>query len=128
MQFKFFGPNLLYLLIFVAVILVFVSGFGITAGAHRLWAHRAFKAKLPLRILLVAFQTTSYSFNIIDWALDHRVHHKYSETDADPYNAKRYLADELPNKYANQFVITTIHIMQWFLVFTCGMDAMQKAS
>lgn len=26
---------------------------------------------------------------IIDWARDHRVHHKYSETDADPYNAKR---------------------------------------
>lgn len=23
------------------------------------------------------------------WALDHRVHHKYSETDADPHNAKR---------------------------------------
>lgn len=25
----------------------------------------------------------------IDWAKDHRVHHKYSETDADPHNAKR---------------------------------------
>lgn len=25
----------------------------------------------------------------IDWARDHRVHHKYSETDADPHNAKR---------------------------------------
>ena len=23
------------------------------------------------------------------WALDHRVHHKYTETDADPHNAKR---------------------------------------
>ncbi|KAJ8956786.1 hypothetical protein NQ314_006662, partial [Rhamnusium bicolor] len=23
------------------------------------------------------------------WALDHRVHHKFSETDADPHNAKR---------------------------------------
>lgn len=26
---------------------------------------------------------------VIDWARDHRVHHKYSETDADPHNAKR---------------------------------------
>lgn len=25
----------------------------------------------------------------IDWARDHRVHHKYSETNADPHNAKR---------------------------------------
>ena len=26
---------------------------------------------------------------MICWARDHRVHHKYSETDADPHNAKR---------------------------------------
>ena len=26
---------------------------------------------------------------IYDWCRDHRVHHKYSETDADPHNAKR---------------------------------------
>ena len=27
--------------------------------------------------------------SIVDWVRDHRVHHKYSETDADPHNAKR---------------------------------------
>lgn len=27
--------------------------------------------------------------HVYAWALDHRVHHKYSETDADPHNAKR---------------------------------------
>jgi fatty-acid desaturase len=26
---------------------------------------------------------------VLVWARDHRVHHKYSETDADPHNAKR---------------------------------------
>lgn len=25
----------------------------------------------------------------LDWARDHRMHHKYSETDADPHNATR---------------------------------------
>lgn len=25
----------------------------------------------------------------MDWARDHRMHHKYSETDADPHNATR---------------------------------------
>lgn len=68
----------------------YLSGLGITAGAHRLWSHRAYKAKLPLRILLMVFQTMSNRFSIIEWALDHRIHHKYSETDADPYNAERY--------------------------------------
>lgn len=27
--------------------------------------------------------------DIIEWARDHRVHHKFSESDADPHNAKR---------------------------------------
>lgn len=27
--------------------------------------------------------------DIYEWARDHRVHHKYSETDADPHNATR---------------------------------------
>ena len=34
-----------------------MGGLGITAGAHRLWSHRSYKAKLPLRILLGIFQT-----------------------------------------------------------------------
>lgn len=26
---------------------------------------------------------------VVDWARDHRMHHKFSETDADPHNATR---------------------------------------
>ncbi|XP_030767600.1 acyl-CoA Delta(11) desaturase-like isoform X2 [Sitophilus oryzae] len=68
---------------------VFVTGFGITAGAHRLWSHRAYKAKWPLRLLLVILFTVTGQRHVYAWALDHRVHHKYSETDADPHNAMR---------------------------------------
>lgn len=72
-----------------AVVLYLTSGLGITAGAHRLWAHRSYKAKLPLRILLTVFNTIAFQDCAIHWARDHRVHHKYSETDADPHNATR---------------------------------------
>jgi len=72
-----------------ALLLYFVSGLGITAGAHRLWAHRSYKARLPLRILLTIFNTIAFQDCAIQWARDHRVHHKYSETDADPHNATR---------------------------------------
>lgn len=65
------------------------AGIGITAGAHRLWAHRAYKAKLPMRALLASMQSTAFQNSIFEWSRDHRVHHKYSETDADPHNAKR---------------------------------------
>ncbi|XP_058810732.1 acyl-CoA Delta-9 desaturase-like [Phymastichus coffea] len=72
-----------------AIILYHLSGFGITAGVHRLWSHRAYKAKWPLRLLLTLFNTIAFQDAVVDWARDHRMHHKYSETNADPYNAKR---------------------------------------
>ncbi|KAF5302715.1 hypothetical protein FQR65_LT08457 [Abscondita terminalis] len=66
-----------------------LGGLGITAGAHRLWAHRSYKAKWPLRLLLTLFNTLAFQDAVVDWARDHRVHHKYSETNADPHNATR---------------------------------------
>ncbi|RWS13092.1 stearoyl-CoA desaturase-like protein [Dinothrombium tinctorium] len=72
-----------------AWILYWFSGFGGTAGAHRLWTHRAFKATFKLRLLLCYFNCTCYIGSIYDWVRDHRVHHKYTETDADPHNALR---------------------------------------
>lgn len=46
--------DLIEIFFFVAAFLtVIASGFGITAGAHRLWSHRAYKAKWPLRLFLV---------------------------------------------------------------------------
>jgi len=67
----------------------FFGGIGITAGAHRLWAHRSYKAKWPLRLLLTVMASTAAQNDVFEWARDHRVHHKFSETDADPHNAKR---------------------------------------
>uniref|UniRef100_A0A1Y1MPN0 Fatty acid desaturase domain-containing protein n=1 Tax=Photinus pyralis TaxID=7054 RepID=A0A1Y1MPN0_PHOPY len=68
---------------------IYTSGFGITAGVHRLWSHKAYKAKWPLRLILVFLFTITGQKHIYAWALDHRVHHKYSETTSDPHNAKR---------------------------------------
>lgn len=30
-----------------------LGGFGVTGGAHRLWAHRSYKAKWPLKVFLL---------------------------------------------------------------------------
>ncbi|EZA51020.1 hypothetical protein DMN91_003161 [Ooceraea biroi] len=62
---------------------------GVTGGAHRLWAHRSYKAKWPLRIILMIFQTMAFQNHIYEWVRDHRVHHKFTDTDADPHNAQR---------------------------------------
>lgn len=73
----------------LAFILYIFGGIGITAGAHRLWAHRTYKATFPLRVILGILNTLAFQNDIYEWARDHRVHHKYSETDADPHNATR---------------------------------------
>nr|XP_029722931.1 stearoyl-CoA desaturase 5-like [Aedes albopictus]XP_029733144.1 stearoyl-CoA desaturase 5-like [Aedes albopictus] len=65
------------------------AGFGVTGGAHRLWTHRAYKAKLPLRIILMCCYCMAGQNSLYDWVRDHRIHHKYSETDADPHNSNR---------------------------------------
>lgn len=72
-----------------AMLLYLIGGLGITAGAHRLWAHRSYKARFPLRVILAVFNTIAFQDCALHWARDHRVHHKYSETDADPHNATR---------------------------------------
>lgn len=71
------------------VVCFLFSALGITAGAHRLWSHRSYKARLPLRIFLAFANSMAFQNDIYEWARDHRVHHKFSETDADPHNALR---------------------------------------
>jgi len=66
-----------------------LSGAGITAGAHRLWSHRTYKARLPLRVFLVFCNSMAGQNSVYTWSRDHRTHHKHSETDADPHNSKR---------------------------------------
>ena len=65
------------------------SAVGVTAGAHRLWTHRCYKATLPFRILLMCFDCIAMQNSILIWSRDHRLHHKYAETHADPHNANR---------------------------------------
>uniref|UniRef100_A0A182MAQ2 Fatty acid desaturase domain-containing protein n=1 Tax=Anopheles culicifacies TaxID=139723 RepID=A0A182MAQ2_9DIPT len=69
--------------------LMYASGQGVTMGAHRLWSHRAFKAKLWLRIILLWMHTLAGQNCLYVWVRDHRQHHKFSDTDADPHNANR---------------------------------------
>ncbi|CAJ0603602.1 unnamed protein product [Cylicocyclus nassatus] len=71
------------------VFLHIFGGLGITAGAHRLWSHRSYKAKLPVRILLMIMNCSALQNDIIEWVRDHRCHHKWTDTHADPHNTTR---------------------------------------
>ncbi|KAL9638997.1 MAG: hypothetical protein Q9164_001198 [Protoblastenia rupestris] len=69
----------------------YMSGLGITAGYHRLWAHSSYSATLPLRIFLALAGAGAVEGSVRWWARDHRAHHRYTDTDKDPYSVRKGL-------------------------------------
>lgn len=62
---------------------------GVTIGAHRFYTHKSFKATTFLKVVFLVFQTLAGQNSMFIWCRDHRLHHRYSDTDADPHNSKR---------------------------------------
>jgi stearoyl-CoA desaturase (Delta-9 desaturase) len=67
------------------VIWLFV-GLSITAGYHRLFAHKTYQAAWPVRLFLLVFGAGALENSVLNWAADHRVHHAHVDHDRDPYN------------------------------------------
>jgi stearoyl-CoA desaturase (delta-9 desaturase) len=67
----------------------FITGLGITAGYHRMWAHRAYRGSLFLRWLLSFAGAGAVEGSIYWWSRGHRAHHRWTDTDKDPYSAHR---------------------------------------
>ncbi|KFH44011.1 Acyl-CoA desaturase-like protein [Hapsidospora chrysogenum ATCC 11550] len=74
-----------------AIVYYFNTGLGITAGYHRLWAHSSYKATLPLKIYLAAMGAGAVEGSIRWWSRDHRAHHRYTDTQKDPYSVRKGL-------------------------------------
>ncbi|KAF6213210.1 hypothetical protein GE061_010926, partial [Apolygus lucorum] len=58
-------------------------------GVHRFFSHKAFKGTFWFKLLVVLTHTIAGQNSVYIWVRDHRLHHKYSETDADPHNSRR---------------------------------------
>ncbi|KAF7369083.1 Acyl-CoA desaturase [Mycena venus] len=67
------------------------SMIGITAGFHRLWSHRSYNACLPLQIFLMLGGISSVQGSCYFWARGHRSHHRWTDTEKDPYDSSRGL-------------------------------------
>jgi stearoyl-CoA desaturase (Delta-9 desaturase) len=73
----------------IGAVLTVVSIFSISAGYHRLFSHRAYQAHPVLRFLLLAFGAGTFQNTALAWAADHRRHHARTDSDHDPYDARR---------------------------------------
>ncbi|MFG1591289.1 acyl-CoA desaturase [Halobacteriovorax sp. CON-3] len=70
----------------LSLIFYIATGLGITAGYHRLFAHRSYQASWPVRLLLLIFGAAAVQNSALKWCNDHRVHHGKVDTELDPYN------------------------------------------
>nr|XP_033329813.1 acyl-CoA Delta(11) desaturase isoform X1 [Megalopta genalis]XP_033329814.1 acyl-CoA Delta(11) desaturase isoform X1 [Megalopta genalis] len=75
-----------WMTVFFTLFITMIGSLGVTAGAHRLWAHRSFEASTMLRTFLILAHTLAGVGSVYDWVLYHRLHHKFHGTDKDPYN------------------------------------------
>ncbi len=69
---------------------LWACGISITAGYHRLWAHRAYGAHGSVRLFYALFGAMALQNSILIWGSQHRTHHRFvDDVERDPYSAKR---------------------------------------
>jgi len=64
--------------VLLAVAMYTITGFGVTAGFHRLITHRSFTARPWLRITLAIAEPMSFQGDVIGWVAIHRRHHAFT--------------------------------------------------
>jgi len=55
------------------------------SGYHRHFAHRAYDATPFFRTILMLMGSAAFEGSVLWWSRGHRAHHKYVDTDKDPY-------------------------------------------
>jgi stearoyl-CoA desaturase (delta-9 desaturase) len=75
----------------ITLFLFFVtaSAMSITVGYHRLFSHKTFKTNRAIQFLLLFFGAAAFEQSALDWCSQHRDHHRYVDTDKDPYSIKK---------------------------------------
>jgi stearoyl-CoA desaturase (Delta-9 desaturase) len=74
---------------FLTLVLASFGSVSITAGYHRLFSHRAYESSPWLRALYLLFGASNFEGSALYWCTDHRRHHRYIDTENDPYNIKK---------------------------------------
>jgi len=73
----------------LAAVMLYVSGLAITGGYHRLYSHRSYQASWPARLLFLLFGSAALEGSARWWCQGHRTHHRYVDTDRDPYGINK---------------------------------------
>jgi stearoyl-CoA desaturase (delta-9 desaturase) len=80
------GGTLIWQDLVVLAVCYLITGVGITVGFHRLFTHRSFKTRRPLRALFAVFGSAAVEGPLIEWVSTHRKHHRFSDLPGDPHS------------------------------------------
>ncbi len=83
----YFGVSLPEVILFLFYFVV--TGLSISAGYHRLYAHATFKAHKIVQFFILFFGAAAVEQSALTWSSGHRDHHRYVDTDKDPYSIKK---------------------------------------
>lgn len=64
-------------------------GLSVTAGYHRYFSHKSYECHPVLQGFFLFFGAMALENSLLQWASDHRHHHRYVDTEEDPYNIGR---------------------------------------
>lgn len=67
-----------------------ITGFGIEAGYHRLFAHGSWKTTRTIRILLAIAGNMGVQGPVLYWVAHHRLHHPNSDRPLDPHSPNHH--------------------------------------
>jgi stearoyl-CoA desaturase (Delta-9 desaturase) len=72
----------------LCVALYFIRMFGVSAGYHRYFSHRAFKTSRAGQFALAVLAQSSAQRGVLWWAAKHRHHHKHSDMPEDVHSPR----------------------------------------
>jgi len=73
----------------ILLILILFIGISITAGYHRLYSHKAYKTNKFIEACFLFFGVLAIENSVLTWSFRHRNHHRFVDTDKDPYSIKK---------------------------------------
>lgn len=88
----FYGVGWLEIVLFA--VMFFWATLGLEVGFHRLFAHRAFKAPMPVQVFFWASALMAGQGRGLYWMATHRRHHTYSDTPDDPHSPHHRVSEQ----------------------------------
>ncbi len=61
----------------------------VTAGYHRYYSHKSYECSKAVQLFYLVFGAAAVENSVLNWASDHRYHHRFVDQPEDPYNILR---------------------------------------